>query len=343
VIPYSHLNVARARQQPGCSQRVRHFVLHADDFGMNDAVTEGILAGFTEGLLTSTSIITNSPGSTRALNHWKDLQARYAVRDLPSLEARLRLYDSPAPFDLGIHLNLTQGRPLTGDKYPAELLDERGLFPGIGPLARRLLIGGWKFRDFLEQEFKAQIEFLLDHGISPSHLNAHQYVDTFPVVASLTPALLHRYGIRVVRVPWERGVTRSTLIHRFEPLNWCLGQVKGLFAWQHGLEMERRGVLHPSGYFGASHAGRIDLPTMEIFVSLARSGLSEIGMHPGGLPVPGTAPCSGDGWDDPLATLRPRELALLTSPDLALLLETHRIRLSRLADLVERQDVNVAA
>jgi predicted glycoside hydrolase/deacetylase ChbG (UPF0249 family) len=337
------LTVSREARPSGRPALCRRFVLHADDFGMNDAVTEGILEGFTEGLLTSTSVLTNSPGCTRALARWKDLQARYAVRDIPSLESRLRLYDSPAPFDLGIHLNLTQGRPLTGDKYPVELLDERGLFPGIGPLARKILIGGWKFRDFIEQEFKLQIEFLLDHGIPPTHLNAHQYVDTFPVVASLVPALLHRYGIRVVRVPWERGLTRSTLIHRFEPLKWCLGQIKGLFAWQHGLEMERRGVLHPAGYFGASHAGRIDSSTMEIFISLARSGLTEIGLHPGCLPLPSTAPCSDDGWDDPLAALRPQELALLTSPDLALLLDSRGIKLSRLGDLVARQDINVAA
>jgi predicted glycoside hydrolase/deacetylase ChbG (UPF0249 family) len=343
VTPTTTLDASRARPQPGSAATGRRFVLHADDFGMNDAVTEGILEGFTEGLLTSTSVLANSPGVTRALARWKELQARYAVRDLPSLEARLRLYDSPAPFDLGIHLNLTQGRPLKGDQYPAELLDARGLFPGIGALARKLLFGGWKYRDFIEQELKAQIEFLLDHGISPTHLNAHQYVDTFPVVASLVPALLHRYGIPVVRVPYERGLTRSTLIHRFEPLNWCLGQVKSLFAWQYGVKMERRGVLHPAGYFGASHAGRIDLSTMEIFVSASRSGLTEIGMHPGCVPLPSTTTHAGDAWYDPLAALRPQELALLTSPEMALLLETHRIRLSRLGDLVAREPLTDAA
>jgi len=80
--------------------------------------------------------------------------------------------------------------------------------------------------DFIQQELKSQIEFLLDHGISPTHLNAHQYVDTFSVVASLIPALLHR-----MEFLWSasrgRGLTQSTLIHRLEPLNWCLGQSQG--------------------------------------------------------------------------------------------------------------------
>ena len=36
-------------------------ILHADDFGMNPAVTAGIVRGFEHGLLTSTSLLTNAP------------------------------------------------------------------------------------------------------------------------------------------------------------------------------------------------------------------------------------------------------------------------------------------
>lgn len=321
----------------------RRFVLHADDFGMNDAVTNGILEGFSQGLLTSTSVLTNAPDCTRALAAWKELQAKLSVGGLPSSAARQELSDSAAPFDLGIHLNLTQGRPLTGDKYPAELVDRQGRFPGISALARRLLIGGWKYRDFIEQELKAQIEVLLDHGNSPTHLNAHQYVDTLPVVASLVPSLLTRYAIPVARVPWERNLTQSTLVYRFEPFNWCLGQIKRLFAFHHLLEIGRRGIAHPAGYFGTSHAGRIDLARMLIFVHSARTGLTEIGMHPGCSARSDRSAESDDGWHDPLAALRPQELSLLTSPELALLLEMHQVRLGRLCELGTRQPLTAAA
>jgi predicted glycoside hydrolase/deacetylase ChbG (UPF0249 family) len=303
---------------------------------MNDAVTDGIIEGFFRGLLTSTSVLANAPGCTRALASWKDLQSRFAVGKLPSSDVRQHLNDSAAPFDLGIHLNLTQGRPLTGEKYPAELLDRRGLFPGIAVLARRLLIGGWNYRDFIEQELKAQIEVLLDHGVSPIHLNAHQYVDMFPVVASLLPALLARYAIPVIRVPWERSLTRSTLVHHFEPLNWCLGQIKRMFAFHHLLEMGRRGIAHPAAYFGTSHAGRIDLARMQIFIAAARPGLTEIGMHPGCAAVSSETARSDDPWHDPLAAFRPRELTLFTSSELASLLEAQQIELGRLSELTPR-------
>ena len=105
--------------------------LHADDFGMNRAVSDGILHGFRHGLLTSTSLLANAPDAARALSHWKELLADQAAGRLPSAEVRRRLGDPDCPFDLGVHLNLTQGRPLGGDRYPAELLDPQGRFPGV--------------------------------------------------------------------------------------------------------------------------------------------------------------------------------------------------------------------
>jgi predicted glycoside hydrolase/deacetylase ChbG (UPF0249 family) len=321
----------------------RHLVLHADDFGMNEAVSRGILQGFMQGLLTSTSILTNAPDVARAIAHWRDLQSRFAQHDLPSIQARQQLSDSPAPFDLGIHLNLTQGRPLTAGRYPASLLDAHGRFPGVFGLARRLLNSGWKYRAAIQRELAAQIDVLIDHAITPTHLNAHQYIDMFPVVAAIIPVLLETYSIRVVRVPWERDLTQTTLLRRSDLVpwrlgNWCLGQVKRMFAFHHLVQMTRRGVAHPAGYFGTSHAGRIDLDLMQRFISSAGRGLTEIGMHPGLAASNGTTSdmhidSVEDGWQDPLADRRPGELELLTSPDLIALLQQQDIRLGRLSEL----------
>ena len=41
--------------------------LHADDLGMNRAVSDGIFQGFEQGLLTSTSLLSNAPDAARAL------------------------------------------------------------------------------------------------------------------------------------------------------------------------------------------------------------------------------------------------------------------------------------
>ena len=113
---------------------------------MNPAVTDGIFQGFEQGLLTSTSLLSNAPDAARALDRWRQLESRRGQGSLASTARRERLQDPAQPFDLGIHLNLTQGRPLIGPRYPAELLDADGCFPGIFGLFRRLRRSGSRRR-----------------------------------------------------------------------------------------------------------------------------------------------------------------------------------------------------
>ncbi len=340
-------NVAKeahvANETGQCGAVRRSLVLHADDFGMNSHVSAGILRGFSHGLLTSTAILANAPGVDGALAQWRDLQCRLVHDDLPSLAARRRLADSPAPFDFGIHLNLTQGRPLTGEKYPGQLLDSSGKFPGIFGLAARLLAFGRRFCGPIRDELSAQIEVLLDFGIAPTHLNSHQYIDLLPTVAASIPGLLRQYAIPVVRVPWERKLAQTTLLRRLEPANWCLAQVKRIFAFHRLVEVHRRGVPHPAAFFGTSHAGRIDLDLMQVFVAAASTGVTEIGMHPGASASTSAALADADGWYDPLAAARVGELSLLTSPELVDLLERHHVRLGRLSHLNCRRAAHAAA
>ena len=112
--------------------------------------------------------------------------------------------------------------------------------------------------------------------------------------------------------------------------NWILGRVKHRFAQEFGRRLDRAEILHPDAFRGASHAGRIDLRQFTRFLGQTHAGLMEIALHPGEPPL--DAECV-DGWNDPLADLRPRELEVLTSPALVSLLECEQIRLGRLSDL----------
>ena len=114
-------------------------VLHADDLGMSRPVTDGILRGFRHGLLTSTAVLANAPDAGRAIEQWKALAEQHAAGALPSMPARRRLGDTAKPFDFGVHLNLTQGRPL--GPYPAELLDGNGCFLGVRRLFSAVAFG----------------------------------------------------------------------------------------------------------------------------------------------------------------------------------------------------------
>src|SRR5882762_1461648 len=67
-------------------------IVHADDFGETIEITNGIRAGIEAGVVTSTSIMANMPGTA------------YALRLAPVLADRA---------SFGVHLNFCEGAPLT--------------------------------------------------------------------------------------------------------------------------------------------------------------------------------------------------------------------------------------
>ncbi len=304
-------------------------VLHADDLGMNRAVTAGVLGGFREGLLTSTSLLANAPDAPGALEQWKTLLAEHAAGRIPSAARRKKLDDPPFPFDLGVHLNLTQGRPLSGH-YPAELLDSAGRFLGVFALFARLGRQGGRFRAAILAELAAQVQVVCDHGLRPTHLNGHQYIEMLPAVSEVVPELLRRFGIGVVRVAWEPGLRRSTVL-RGQFMRWPLAAVKRLFARRFRARMDVFGVMHPAAFFGTAHAGRIDLRLLGRFLDSGRvHRLVEVALHPGEASEGAAPEDRTAGWHDPLAGWRPAELRMLVSAELPGYLESAGWRLGRL-------------
>ena len=316
----------------------RRVVLHADDFGFNHETTWGITEGFETGLLTSTALLANAPAAAEALESWANLIERQRSGRLGSAPARRRLCDGHAAFDLGFHRTLTQGRPLIGRQFPSELLDGQGNFLPPGRLLLRLLRYADKCREAVGAELRAQVQFLKARGVAPTHLNGHQYVEMMPVISELVVELARSFSIAVVRVAREPRFWITSLRPGVRTTNWLLSHAKQFFAQRFATLVDAAGLARPAAYFGSSHAGRIDLRICELFLRASKGqGIVELGLHPGSP----AAQCEDDQrsvptlsrWHDPLAALRPAELALLKSPTLVETLLRHRCRLGRLTAL----------
>lgn len=319
-------------------------VLHADDFGMNEAVNRGIVQAFREGLLTSTSLLANAPAAELACSEWRQLLTEYGNSTLPSLGIRRELGEPPLPFDLGIHLNLTQGRPLTGDRYPTALLNRDGIFPGIGTVFRRLMFASASMLKAVSFELETQIEWMCNRGLQPTHLNGHQYVELIPKIAAIIPSLLQRYSIPVIRVACEPALCQ-TVTFRGQASAWSLAFIKRFFATKFRYRMQATRAAFPDRFFGTAHAGRVDQETLSLFLSRAiQGGATEIGLHPGTNPE-GASTSSNvasellepalleSAWFDPLAKLRNHELTWLCCPTLRDELLQKQLRLGRLQSL----------
>ena len=165
--------------------RRTHFpvIVHADDFGETVDITEGICAAIAAGVVTSTSVMVNMPGTAEAL------------RRAPRLAGQA---------SFGIHLNLCEGRPLTAG---ATLMDANGHFLCKRVLASRSLTGRLSLPE-LEAEVAAQIGMLRDCGVRVSHLDGHKHLHQLPVVCQAVANVLPRFGIERVRLTrlgsWRR-------------------------------------------------------------------------------------------------------------------------------------------
>ena len=305
-------------------------VLHADDFGMSRAISDGIIKGFRDGVLTSTSLLANGPDVHRAAGEWRRLESDRQIGSLPSLQKRRPLADANAPFDLGVHLNLTQGVPLRSD-YPDELRDDGGRFVGIGVLTARVLLSPARYVPFIRAELRDQISRVRDLGCRPTHVNGHQYIEMLaPVRQALNP-LLPLFGIDIVRRPREPGVLFGRSGVR-GPISWMIAFLKQSFSSTMQRDLEARRFRFTESYFGTMLAGRVTLTHVERFIHRSRpTSVIEIGLHPA-LSVAGPARWD-DPWFDPLHAGRPTELAWLVSDHVVDLLVKHGCHLTRLSSL----------
>jgi predicted glycoside hydrolase/deacetylase ChbG (UPF0249 family) len=124
----------------------RRLIVNADDFGLTPGVSAGILAAHRHGIVTSTTVLVN--------------------REIPAdVIARAR----DAGLGLGLHVNLTLGRPLTRG---TSLVDASGAFVRD---ARRAAARAKASE--VEREIEAQIErFERLVKQRPTHLDSHHHV-----------------------------------------------------------------------------------------------------------------------------------------------------------------------
>ncbi|MHC4971761.1 MAG: carbohydrate deacetylase [Planctomycetota bacterium] len=146
-------------------------VVNADDGGFADGKDDAILRCVRAGLVKSVSVIAN--GATTA-----------------AFVARAR----DEGLDLGVHLNLTEGRPLAGPLRG--LTDAPGTFPGKAEAWRRAAAGAVNAAD-VRREVLAQWERLAALGVSPTHVDGHNHVHLFPAVREVLAELAPDLWVRV--------------------------------------------------------------------------------------------------------------------------------------------------
>jgi chitin disaccharide deacetylase len=262
---------------------MKRLIVNADDLGADEGRNEGIFEAIRSGVVTSASILPNGP----ALDH-----ALEGIRS-GGFEA----------VSFGIHLNLTEGRPLA--EGLSCLTGPDGHFLGKAAVHRLLLkTGDRPLQAELSRETALQIERLLDAGISITHIDGHQHVHVFPLALPTVAETARDHGIRRMRIPDERVPSSDETV----PAD--LLEEAGRFG---SLGREARKILAGTGIVSSDHfrglllKGRLSVGTLLAELGRLPDGLTELMVHPGRVPA-----------EDPFSAFsspeRERELDALLDP-----------------------------
>jgi predicted glycoside hydrolase/deacetylase ChbG (UPF0249 family) len=162
-------------------------IVTADDFNLSEGVSRGILDAHQHGIVTETSVMVNLG----------DLQHAAAI-----LAATPRLA-------VGLHLNITRGRPVAPLTAVTELLGADGQFCG-SPQALPAQIQSAA----VQAEFQAQLDtFVRVFGRLPQHLDTHHHVHQHPVVLEVFLGLAEslRLPVRSIDTPMRATMTARGL------------------------------------------------------------------------------------------------------------------------------------
>ena len=233
----------------------RSFVLCADDYAMTPAVTSGILTVLEAGRISATGAMTNRP-------YWRD-----AARDLAAFAGKV---------DLGVHLNLTCGAPLTTMARFAPT----GELPKLPIILARGHLNALPL-DEIAAEISAQLSAFEDAmGRQPDFIDGHQHVHAMPGVRrALAQALTGRYG---TQKPYLRDAADTLSAIRQRGRNGAKAALLALLARPFAKRMRALGFALNEGFSGYSRFHPEDDYAAEFTQYLVAPGPKHLIMcHPG--------------------------------------------------------------
>jgi chitin disaccharide deacetylase len=235
--------------------KASRLIVNADDFGIADAVNRGIVEAYDRGIVTSTSIMATGA----AFEHAVEL-----ARSRPGLA-------------VGIHLVLTEQRPLIGAVAAASLVEADGRFPRhVAQLLARQLRGRVSLPE-VRRELDAQLTRVRDAGIAVSHIDGHQHAHVLPGIAAVVAELAVQHGVAAVRYPAER--LRGYMLRDLRHARRVAEQTAlRLFCRSAPLQHLRRSDDFVGFYFG----GRLDEANLAtVLAGLPSERTVELMCHPG--------------------------------------------------------------
>jgi hopanoid biosynthesis associated protein HpnK len=237
---------------------MKKLIVNADDFGLHEEINKGIIKGYQEGFVTSTSLMCSAPAFENAVA---------LAKENPGL-------------GIGIHLTLVGSVPSVLPKEKiSSLVNDKGLFPENYVAFAKMFYTGQVKMVQLELELRAQIEKALATGLNITHVDSHQHTHVLPGMTGLVVKLCNEYKIKNIRIPQEgyffSGGFAGGLGRKIgrAGLSFC--------ACLAAMKAKSTGLAYPESFFGMLAGGNLNETLVGNIITALPEGVSEIMTHPG--------------------------------------------------------------
>ena len=261
---------------------MKTLLVNADDFGFTRDVNSGIMEAHTKGILTATTLMANGAAFDDAV---------VLARETPTL-------------DVGCHLVLVGGESLvTGRAFPltvSQLMQAIAL-RRLDPYA----------------ELKAQIQKILQAGLSPVHMDTHKHTHLFPPVLDAVARLSAEFRIPWIRRPFDFPVEPQGLPLSKQLVSRAFGIVRPRLE----RVLLKNGCRSTDHFAGFSLTGRFTVADVVALIRSLPDGSTEFMVHPGH--------CTAElkAAHTRLKESRAAELAALVAPEVRAALEEAGVKL----------------
>jgi chitin disaccharide deacetylase len=289
---------------------MKQLIVNADDFGLTEDVNRGIIVAHRDGILTSTSLLANGSAFEQAVNSSRKL----------------------VQLSVGVHLNLSQGNPVSPASRIPSLVNKQGELH-LSPLNlwTKLLRKQLSLED-IHTECRAQILKVFEAGIAPRHLDGHLHVHLLPQLSPVLIRLAQELGIRHVRCPTEDLAITLPLIWRIQgnslavlkrsAVAYGVSSLAGRFKER----LRTSGLTCPNAFLGLAHTGFLDAKALGVLLTLVPNSTTELMCHPG------YDSAELESFGGNLTLEREIELLALTAPEVKELVGNLGIRLVNFRD-----------
>ena len=162
-------------------------IINSDDFGLNEEINDAIILAFNKNLISTTTSLVNYDDGL--------IDGKKKLLENNICENRI-----------GIHVNLTTGRPLSYSISKNAKFCNDGYFHSRTRLKPILYLDKQSEFDVLLELESQILRFQEVMGFLPSHIDGHHHIHTEYAIFKILRRLAIKYGIKYVRLSRNVGV-----------------------------------------------------------------------------------------------------------------------------------------